>query len=126
VPGALGAEDEEFWLREQQGLCALATSEYSSSEEEEEEESDRGQAPPKRWEPAPPSPRAAEAAQEKVPGAGAGAPAAGRSTEKAARAAEVPARVAEASRGATVAASAMASAPAEPSRKRKRGFSTLR
>jgi hypothetical protein len=68
-----------------------------------------------------------------VPGAGAGAPAAERFTEEAvhavevpARAAEVTARAAEASGGATVAASVAASAPAEPSRKRKRGFSTLR
>jgi hypothetical protein len=87
-----------------------------------------------------PSLGAAEAAEEEAPGTGAEAPAAGRSTEEAACAAEaparavevpacaaeVPARVAEASRGAMVAASAMASAPAEPSRKRKRGFSTLR
>jgi hypothetical protein len=43
-----------------------------------------------------------------------------------ARAAEVPARAAEVSRSATVATSAVASAPAETSRKRKRGFSTLR
>jgi hypothetical protein len=57
---------------------------------------------------------------------GAGAPAAGRSTEEAARATEVPARVAEvparsaeASGSATVATSAVASAPVEPSRKRK-------
>jgi hypothetical protein len=58
---------EEFRLREQQGLSPPATSEYSSSEEEEEEESDGGQAPPERWEPAPPSPRAAEAAEEQAP-----------------------------------------------------------
>jgi hypothetical protein len=94
------------------------TSEYSSSDEEEEE-SDEGQAPPERWEPAPPSPRAAEAVEEQVPGASAGAPTVGRSTEEAARIAEVPARAAEASEGATVAASAAASALAEPSRKRK-------
>jgi hypothetical protein len=37
--------DEEFRLREQQGLSPPATSEYSSSGEGEEEESDRGQAP---------------------------------------------------------------------------------
>jgi hypothetical protein len=46
--------------------------------------------------------------------------------EEAACAAEVPARAAEASGGATVAVSAVASAPAELSRKRKWGFSTLR
>jgi hypothetical protein len=43
-----------------------------------------------------------------------------------ARTVEVPERVAEAFGGTTGAASAVASAPAEPSRKRKRGFSTLR
>jgi hypothetical protein len=64
---------------------------------------------------------------------GAEAPVAGRSTEEAAdaaevpsRAAEVPLRVAEASEGATAVTSAAAIAPVEPSRKRKRGFSTLR
>jgi hypothetical protein len=89
--------------------------------------------PPERWEPAPPSPRTAEAVEEQAPVAGVEAPAAGRSTEEAERVAEVSARTtevsacaAEASRGATVAESAVASAPAEPSRKRKRGFSTLR
>jgi hypothetical protein len=79
--------------------------EYSSSEEEEEEESGGGQAPYERWEPTPPSPRAAE---EQAPGEGVGAPAAGRSTEEAVRAAEVPARAAEASGGAMVAASVVA------------------
>jgi hypothetical protein len=57
---------EEFRLREQLGLSSPATSEYSSSEEEEE--SDGGRALPKRWEPSPPSPRAAEAAEETAPG----------------------------------------------------------
>jgi hypothetical protein len=52
---------EEFRLREQQGLSLPVTSKYSSSEEEEEEESDGGRALPERWEPAPPSPSAAEA-----------------------------------------------------------------
>jgi hypothetical protein len=66
--------DEEYRLREQQGLSPLATSEYSSLGEGEEEESDGGQAPSKRWEPAPPSPRVAEAAEEQVPGAGAEVP----------------------------------------------------
>jgi hypothetical protein len=37
--------DEEFRLREQQGLSPAATSEYSSSEEEEERESDGGRLP---------------------------------------------------------------------------------
>jgi hypothetical protein len=98
-----------------------------------EEDNDGGQAPPERWEPTPPSPRAAVAAEEQVPGAGAGAPAAEWSTEEAAHVAEAPAhaavvptRAAEASRGVTVAALAVASALAEPSRKRKRGFTILR
>jgi hypothetical protein len=46
--------------------------------------------------------------------------------EEAACAAKVPARTAEASGSATVATSTAATAPTEPSRKRKRGFSTLR
>jgi hypothetical protein len=111
--------DEVFWLREQQGLSPPAMPEYLSSDEEDEKESDGGQAPPERSEPAPPSPRATEAAEEQVPGSGAEAPTAGRSTEEAERAAG-------ASGGATVAATAMALAPTEPSRKRKQGFSTLR
>jgi hypothetical protein len=57
---------------------------------------------------------------------GAGARAAGWSTEEAARATKVRARVAEAFGSATMASSAAASVPVEPSRKRKRGFSTLR
>jgi hypothetical protein len=89
------------------------------SGEGEEEESDGGQAPSERWEPALPSLRAAEAAQEQVPGAGAEAPAARRSTEEAARATEV-------SGGVVVATPAAATARVKPSRKRKRGFSTLR
>jgi hypothetical protein len=80
---------EEFRLREQQGLSSPGTEEYSSSGEEEEEEgSDGGQAPPERWEPSPPSPRAAEAVEETVPGAGAIAPAARPPTREATRAAE--------------------------------------
>jgi hypothetical protein len=43
-----------------------------------------GDAPPlERWEASPPSPRAAEAAEETAPGAGAGAPAAGHPTREA-------------------------------------------
>jgi hypothetical protein len=72
-----------------------ATSEDSLSEEKEEENSDGGQAPLERWEPAPPSPRAAEATEEQAPRASAEAPAAGRSTEESAHAVEVPARAAE-------------------------------
>jgi hypothetical protein len=67
-----------------------------------------------------------EAAEERVPGTGAEALAAERSTEKAVRAADVPARSAEASGGAAAATLATATASVEPSRKRKRGFSTLR
>jgi hypothetical protein len=106
------------------GSLPPATPECSSSDEEEEEDSDGGQAPLERWEPTPP--RREPRRRRRNECLGAGAPAAGRSTEEAAHAAEVPACTAEASRGAMVAASAVASAPAEPSRKRKRGFSTLR
>jgi hypothetical protein len=119
---------EEFRLREQQGLCSPGTEEYSSSgeEEEEEEESDGGRSPPERWQPSPPSPRAVEAAEETVPGAGAGAPAARKLTREATRAAEVPVRATETARGAAAAAPVVATTSAEPPRKRKRGFSTLR
>jgi hypothetical protein len=81
---------EEFRLREQQGLSSPRIEEYSSSsEEEEEEESDGGRAPPERWQPSPPSPRAAEVAEETVPGAGAGAPAARQIMREATRVVEV-------------------------------------
>jgi hypothetical protein len=79
---------EEFRLREQQGLSSPGTSEYSSSDDDDEEENDGGRAPPERWEPSPPSPRAAEAAEETTPGAGVGAPAARQPTRKVTRAAE--------------------------------------
>jgi hypothetical protein len=46
--------------------------------------------------------------------------------EEAARATEAPVRTAEASGSAMVATAAATTAPVEPSRKRKRGFSTLR
>jgi hypothetical protein len=46
--------------------------------------------------------------------------------EEAAHVAEVPAHAAEASGSATVATSVAATVPVEPSRKRKRVFSTLR
>jgi hypothetical protein len=101
--------DEEFRLREQQGLSPLATSEYSSSGEEEE--GSDGPPPLRGGSLRPPSPRAAEAAEEQALGAGTGASTARRSTEGAARVAEAPAR---------------ATASGEPSRKRKRDFSTLR
>jgi hypothetical protein len=113
---------EEFRPREQQGLSSPATLEFSSSNEEEEEESDGARGPPERWEPSPPSRRAAEATEETAPGAGAGAPAAGRPTREATRAAEAPARTAETAGGKAVATPAAATSPAEPLRKRKRGF----
>jgi hypothetical protein len=81
----------------------------NSSKEEEEEEEDGGRAPLERWNRAPPSPKAAEAAEEQAPGAGEEAPATKRSTEEVECAAE-------ASRSA---------ASVEPLRKRKQGF-TLR
>jgi hypothetical protein len=80
-------KDEEFRLHEQQGLPPV-TSEDSSSGEEEEED-DGGRALPDRWEPAPLSPRATEAAREQAPGEGAGVPVTRWSTREAARAAEV-------------------------------------
>jgi hypothetical protein len=83
--------DEEFRLREQQGLSPLTTLEDSSSGEEEEE-SDGGQALPNRWEPSPHSPRATEAAEVIAHGAGAGTPAARQPTREATRTAEAPAR----------------------------------
>jgi hypothetical protein len=116
----------EFRLHEQQGLSSPATLEYSTSDEEEGEESDGGRALPERWEPRPPSPRAAEAAEEPVPGAGAGAPVARQPMREAARAAEAPARAAEVTGGVVVVMSAAATTSVEPQRKRKRGFSTLR
>jgi hypothetical protein len=85
-----------------------------------------GRAPPERWEPSLPSPRAAEAAEETAPGVGAGAPAARQPTREATRAAVAPARAAETTGGAAVATSATATTPAEPPRKMKQGFSTLR
>jgi hypothetical protein len=116
---------EEFRLHEQQGLSSPSTSEYLSSDEGEEE-SDGGRPLPARWEPAPPLPRAAEAAKETAPRAGVGAPGARRPMREATRAAEALARTAEVTGGAAVATSAGATTPAEPPRKRKRGFSTLR
>jgi hypothetical protein len=59
--------DEEFRLREQQGLSPQVTSE-DSLEEEEEKEDDRGRAFLERWEPTPPLPEAAEAARERAQG----------------------------------------------------------
>jgi hypothetical protein len=68
--------------------------------------------PPERWNPPPPSPWAAEAVEEQTP-------AAGRSVGEAACATEAPASAMVTTTGATA-------APPEPSRKRKRGFSSLR
>jgi hypothetical protein len=94
--------------------------------DDEEDESDRGRDLPERWEPSPPSPRAAEAAEETAPGAGAGAPAARQPTGEVTHAAEAPAHAAEMTGGEAMATLAAATASTEPSRKRKRGFSTLR
>jgi hypothetical protein len=116
---------EEFQLCEQQGLSSPGTEEHSSSGEEEEE-SDGSRAPPERWEPSPPSPRAAEAVEEMTPGAGAGAPAARQPTRDATCAVEAPAHAAEMAGGAAAATPVAATMSAEPPRKRKRGFSTLR
>jgi hypothetical protein len=80
-----------------------------------------GRAPPERWEPSPPSPRAAEAAEEMTPGAGVGAPAARQPTKEATSAAEAPARAAD-----MAGTAAAATTCAEPPRKRKWGFSTVR
>jgi hypothetical protein len=93
------------------------TPENSSSKEEEEEES--GGRPPERWNPPCPSPRAIEAAEEQAPAMGAEAPAAWRSVEEAARVAGAPSSTTAATAGAVA-------APLKPSRKRKRGFSSLR
>jgi hypothetical protein len=102
--------NEKYQLHEQQGLSPLPAPTNSSSDEEEE--SDRERTISDRWEPAPPSPRAEEAAVELAPVPGAEAPAAEPSVEVPVGATEVPA-------GAT-------EVPPQPSRKRKRGFSNLR
>jgi hypothetical protein len=68
--------NEEYRLREQQGLSPLLAPVNSSSDEEE---SDGGWATSDRWEPAPPSPRVEAAAVELVLVASAEAPAAGSS-----------------------------------------------
>jgi hypothetical protein len=91
------------------GLSPLTTSEDSSSGEEEEE-SDGGRALPERWEPSPPSPRAAEVAKETAPGAGTGAPTARQPTREATR-------VARTTRGAAVVMPAAVATPAEPRRR---------
>jgi hypothetical protein len=116
---------EGFRLREQLGLSSPVTLEYSASDEEEEE-SDGGRAPPERWEPSPTSPKATKAAEETAPGAGARAPAARQPTREATRAAEAPARATGMTGGKVVAMPAAATTSAEPLRKWKRGFSTLR
>jgi hypothetical protein len=65
-------------------------------------------------------------AEETVPGAGAGAPAAKQLTRGATRVVEALARAAEIAGGVAAAAPVAATTSAEPPRKRKRGFSTLR
>jgi hypothetical protein len=96
---------EEYWLREQQGVSPAGTPAVSSSEEEEEERD--GGAPPERWNPPPLSPRAAEAAVELTPVAGAEALATGLSVEVPVSTAEVPA-------SATAAPAGTTAAPPEP------------
>jgi hypothetical protein len=105
-------------LREQQGHSSPGTSEYPSSDEEEEE-SDGGRAPPERWEPSPPSPRAAEAAEETTPG---GAPAAGHPTREATRATEAPARAVEMAGGEVAATPAALQRPPSPQGRGNEGF----
>jgi hypothetical protein len=61
-----------------------------------------------------------------TPGAGVGAPAARQPTRKATHATEAPACAARTTGGEAVATPAVDTTPAEPPRKRKRGFSTLR
>jgi hypothetical protein len=117
--------DEEFRLREQQGLSPPTTSEYSSSGEEEEEESDGGQ-PPLRGGSLRPLTESHGGGRGASAWASAEAPATRRSTEGVARVVEAPARAAEESGSAVAATPVTAIASGEPSRKRKRGFSTLR
>jgi hypothetical protein len=83
--------NEEYRLREQQGLSPPPALANSSSDEEEE--SNGEQTTFDRWEPGPPSPRAEGAAVELIPEAGAEPLAAGLSVE-------VPAGTVEASAGA--------------------------
>jgi hypothetical protein len=118
-------ESEEYRLREQQGLSPSATPENSLLSEEEEEESDRA-APPKGWNPSPPSPRAAEAAVTQVPVADVEARATGPSLEEPASAVGAPASAARAPASATVMPTGATAAPPKPSRKRKWDFSNLR
>jgi hypothetical protein len=84
---------EEFWLHEQQGLSSPGTEEYLSSARRRRREA-MGPGSPREVGAFTPSPRAAEAAAETVPGAGARAPAARQPTREATRAAEVLARAA--------------------------------
>jgi hypothetical protein len=126
--------NEEYHLREQQGLSSPGTEEYSSLDEEEREEEEvRGQSLLDRWEPAPPSPEPALVARVASPGAGAEAPARRQLTTEAARAAEAPAHASETSahavemaRGAPAAATAAPAMSAGTSRKRKHAFSSSR
>jgi hypothetical protein len=102
--------NEEYRLREQQGLSRPLASANSLSDEEEESDGERTTSD--RWEPAPLLPQAEEAAVELVPVAGAEALATGPSVDAPVGATEAPA-------GAT-------EVPSQPSRKKKRGFSNLR
>jgi hypothetical protein len=85
--------NEEYRLREQQGLSPLLA--LANSLSDEEEESYGGQAIPDTWEPAAPSPRAEEAAVELVPAAGEDPPAVEPSEEALVGATKAPASAAE-------------------------------
>jgi hypothetical protein len=85
--------NEEYRLREQQGLCPPPPLENSLSDEKEE--IDGGRVVPDKWEPAPPSPQAEGAAVELAPEAGVEPPAVEPSEEVPAGAAEAPVRTME-------------------------------
>jgi hypothetical protein len=107
------------------GSPPRATSEKSSSEEEEEE-SDGGR-PPREVESPTPVTKGCRGSSGADATEGAEAPAAGRSLEQVpSRATGVPASAAGALVSAAATTKGAAAAPAEPSRKRKWGFSSLR
>jgi hypothetical protein len=83
----LEQHNEEYRLREQQGLSPPPVLVNSSSDEEE---SDGERTTSDRWEPVPPSPRAEGEAVELVPEAGAEPPATGLSVEMPAGTTEAP------------------------------------
>jgi hypothetical protein len=81
--------NEEYRLREQQGLSPLTV--LANSLSDEEEESDGEQITSDRWEPVPPSPRAEGMPVELAPEAGTEPPATGLSVEVPVGTVEVPA-----------------------------------